>query len=129
MKLVKNEEKYWDFIRILRNHPVVKLGFVRREEITKEQHKKFMSTHGDNYYICLIENTPAGFVGQINDDIRVATHPDFQGKSVGKFMINQLIKRHPAAFAKVKVDNEASFRLFEACGFKKKYYILENNAS
>ena len=29
------------------------------------------------------------------------------------------------AFAKVKIENEASMRLFEACGFKKKYYILE----
>jgi L-amino acid N-acyltransferase YncA len=29
------------------------------------------------------------------------------------------------AFAKVKVDNEASLKLFESCGFKKKFYILK----
>ena len=29
------------------------------------------------------------------------------------------------SIAKVKIDNEASLRLFEACGFKKAYYILE----
>ena len=40
-------------------------------------------------------------------------------------MINKLMKRHPSAFAKVKIENEASMNLFEACGFKKKYYILE----
>lgn len=40
-------------------------------------------------------------------------------------MINELIKFHPDAFEKVKLDNEASIRLFESCGFKKKYYLLE----
>ena len=59
------------------------------------------------------------------DDIRVATHPDFQGKGVGKFMIESLMEAHPLSFAKVKIDNEASLGLFESCGFKRKYYILE----
>ena len=39
--------------------------------------------------------------------------------------INKLVKMYPDAFAKVKVDNESSLKLFESCGFKKKYYILE----
>ena len=52
-------------------------------------------------------------------------HPDFQGKGVGKFMINKLMELNPDAAAKVKVENEASMKLFKACGFKKKYYILE----
>ncbi len=84
-----------------------------------------MSLFGECYYICLIKEKPAGYVGVIDRDIRVATHPDFQGKGVGKFMINQLMEMHSDAFAKVKIDNEASMKLFEACGFKKKYYILE----
>ena len=33
----------------------------------------------------------------------------------------------PNAMFKVKLDNEASVRLFESCGFKKKYYILEKD--
>jgi L-amino acid N-acyltransferase YncA len=32
---------------------------------------------------------------------------------------------HPYAVAKVKLDNNASLKLFEKCGFKKKYYLLE----
>ena len=39
-------------------------------------------------------------------------------------MINQCMNIWPSAFAKVKIDNEASMKLFEACGFTKKYYIL-----
>ena len=63
-------------------------------------------------------------VGVINEDIRVCTHPDHQGKGIGKFMINESYKIWPTAFAKVKLDNKLSIKLFESCGFTKKYYIL-----
>ena len=66
-----------------------------------------------------------GYVGVIEGDIRIATHPDYQGKGVGSFMLNEVMKIHPTAFAKVKMENEASLNLFESCGFKKMYYILE----
>ena len=81
------------------------------------------------FYICLYENKPAGYVGCIDKDIRVAVHPDYQGKGIGSFMINKLMDLEPSAFAKVKITNKASLRLFEKCGFKKKYYILEKDAS
>ena len=71
------------------------------------------------------EHEPVGYVGIIDDDIRVATHPSYQGKGVGTYMINEIMNLNPTAIAKVKVDNEASLKLFETCGFKKKYYILE----
>ena len=72
-----------------------------------------------------MDGNPAGYVGQISDDIRVATHPDYQGKGVGTFMISELMNKFPDSIAKVKIENKASLRLFEKCGFKKKYYILE----
>lgn len=125
MELVQNKYQYWEFIRTLRNHPDVKGGFIQQDEIEQQQHENFMLRYGLFFYVCLIDNQPAGYVGVIDDDIRVATHPDFQGKGVGKFMINQLMEMNPNAFAKVKIDNEASLRLFRSCGFKEKYYILE----
>jgi len=125
MELVQNKPEYWEFIRNLRNHPSVKGGFIQQAEITEEEHEKHMVRFGLFYYVCLVEGQPAGYVGAIDRDIRVATHPDFQGKGVGKFMINQLMEMNSNVFAKVKLENEASLKLFEACGFKKKYYILE----
>jgi len=125
MKLVKNEPRYYEFIRQLRNNEAVKGGFVHQEEITPQQQQIYMKKHSSSYYICLLGETPVGFVGQIGDDIRVATHPDFQGKNIGSFMINELMKKFPSSYAKVKIENEASLKLFEKCGFKKKYYILE----
>lgn len=125
MEFIKNENKYWEFLRQLRNNPIVKKGFIEQDYITKENHLKYMEKYGKNYYICLLDGVPVGYVGVIDRDIRVATHPDYQGQGVAKFMIEKLMEIYPDSFAKVKIKNEASLRLFESCNFKKSYYILE----
>ena len=123
--LIKNTSDYWDFILELRNDPRVKIGFVQQKEISRQDHSMYMQAFGDSFYICLDNDIPIGYIGVIDRDIRVATHPDHQGKGVAKFMVEELMKRHPDSFAKVKLENEASLRLFESCGFKRKFYILE----
>ena len=124
-KLVKNSRDYWDFILELRNDPIVKKGFIQQEQISRKNHSVYMQSFGDSFYICLDKDKPIGYIGVINKDIRVATHPDYQGNGVASFMVREVMKIHPDAFAKVKIENEASLRLFESCGFKKKYFILE----
>ena len=127
LEFVKCHEKYWDFVRDLRND--LREGFISQKDIDKESHYKYMEKYSENYYICLEDHTPVGWVGSMDKDIRVATHPDHQKNGIGKFLINELMIRHPDAFAKVKLDNEASLRLFESCGFKKTYYLLEKIAN
>ena len=125
MVLVKNNYIYWEFIRNLRNLDGVREGFIEQDIIEPEDHQEYMKKYSDCFYICLVDETPAGYVGIIEGDIRVATHPNFQGQGVGKFMINSIMNLNPAACAKIKIDNQASLRLFKSCGFKKKYYLLE----
>ncbi len=127
MKLVSNQIKYWEYIRALRNEQTVKEGFIQQGHISLWKHIRFMLRHGNCYYICLEAGQPVGFVGQIEGDIRVAVEPGHQGKGVGKFMINTMMKKYPNSVAKVKLENEASIKLFESCGFEKKYYILEKD--
>lgn len=124
MELVECSPQYWEFVRVLRNDERVLDGFIKSVHITEEMQQSYMSNHSQFYRIALVDGKPAGYVGVIDDDIRVCTHPDFQGKGVGKFMINKCMEIWPTAFAKVKLDNEASMKLFEACGFTKKFYIL-----
>jgi ribosomal protein S18 acetylase RimI-like enzyme len=124
MELVECTKEYWEFVRVLRNDERVLDGFIKSVHITEEMQQSYMSNYSQFYRIALVDGEPAGYVGVIEDDIRVCTHPDFQGKGVGKFMINKCMEIWPTAFAKVKLDNEASLRLFEACGFTKKFYIL-----
>ena len=125
MELVKCEKKYWEDIRQLRNMEGVKEGFIVQTHIEPRQHQIYMMLNKDFFYVCVDNGEFLGYTGVIGRDIRVATHPNHQRKGVASFMINELMKLHPNAFAKVKLENEASLRLFESCGFKKKYYILE----
>tara|TARA_R110001583_G_scaffold26360_1_gene94985 strand:- start:83 stop:469 length:387 start_codon:yes stop_codon:yes gene_type:complete len=126
MVIVANTPKYWEFIRNLRNMDGVKQGFIRQEKIKKDSHKEYMKKYGDYFYICLDENKPIGYIGLIDNDIRVATIPEYHRKGVGTFMVNELIKICGADIvAKVKINNEASLKLFQRCGFKIKYYLLE----
>lgn len=118
MVIVNCTKEYWEFVRLLRNDERVIDGFIDRIEITKEQQEKYMSSNQHNYRIALVEGKPAGYVGVIEDDIRVCTSPEFQGKGVGKYMINECKKLWPKACAKVKHANLKSHKLFLSCGFQ-----------
>jgi len=124
-KLIKNSKKYWDFIRRLRNHKSNQSGFVEQVNITHLEQEKYMAKHNNDYYICLGDNQPVGFIGVIENDIRVCTDPMHQKRGVGKFMVDEIMKIHPNACAKIIINNTASVALFEKCGFKKKFFILE----
>ena len=126
-RLVKNSPRYWDFIRKLRSDPRVQDGFIEYAQITEEEQRQYMSEYGQHYYVCLYEGVPSGFVGVIDGDIRVCAHPDFQKQGIGTFMINEITKVYPRASAKIKVGNRASVKLFEGCGFEKKYFVLEKS--
>ena len=125
MELVKNEKKYWEFIRELRNMDGVREGFIQQETISRDHHAEYMKKNSTFFYIVLDKDVPICYIGIIDNDIRIATHPDHQGKGAGSFAVNAIMETHPNAFAKVKVENKASLRMFEKCGFKKKYYLLE----
>jgi ribosomal protein S18 acetylase RimI-like enzyme len=120
-----DKQEYHEFIRQLRNDPRVVDGFIQSSYITIEQQKEYMKKYSHCFFVCLIDEEPAGYIGVIDEDIRVATHPDYQKRGVGKFMLEQIKNKFPNALAKIKITNEASLKLFESSGFKIKYYLLE----
>ena len=133
MVIVACSSEYWEFVRELRMDERVIDGFLKTSPITKEQQERYMVDNSKYYRICLVDGKSAGYVGVIEDDIRVCTHPDFQGLGVGKFMINECVKIWPTAYAKVKHGNIASDKLFISCGFEVSdrddnftYYKLKN---
>ena len=126
MYLVRYHLKYREFIRTLRNDKRVKYGFIQQEEISRKSHAIYMDKYWANYFICINENEePLGYIGVINNDIRICTHPDHQKKGVALFMLKEIKNFYPMATAKVKIDNILSQNLFEKAGFKPKYYIYE----
>lgn len=129
MELAFCIEKYWEFVRQLRNDERVLDGFIQNTFITPEMQTQYMKKYSQFYRIALVNQTPAGYVGVIDDDIRVCTHPDFQKLGVGKFMILEIMKIFPNAYAKVKINNDASKNLFKSLGFKENFIIFTKNSN
>lgn len=124
MELVNCIKEYWEFVRILRNDKRVLDGFINSTHITKEMQENYMQDYSQFYRIALWKDQPCGYVGVIEDDIRICTHPNFQGHGIGKFMLKEIIKIYPSAYGKVKIDNTASLNLFSSVGFKEKFIIF-----
>ena len=126
MKLVNCDKNYWDFVRMLRTHPENEIWFYTQSKITSNQQKKFMENNSDNYKICILENTPVGYIGLLNGhEITYCVDPDYKGKGIGTFMVNEILKEGIDAY--VKIDNISSQKVFEKLGFEKQYYYTYKN--
>jgi len=125
LELRKNNKKYWEFIRLLRSDKRVQSGFIEQSTVTRKEQETYMNRYNNNYYVCLCDDIPCGFIGEIDGDIRLCTDPEYQGKGIGSFMIREITKIRPTVFAKIKLDNTSSLRAFEKAGYVKKYYLLE----
>lgn len=117
LALVGNDKKYYEFIRVLRTHKENSKGFIDQVEISENQQNIYMSKYGKNYYIALENDVPVGWVGVVDNDIRICVDPLHKNKGIGRFMLNELMYRHPTAHAKVLLDNKASQNLFLSCQF------------
>ena len=126
LRLVRNEKEYFEFIRTLRNDPVIKSGFINQEEISIEQHQIYMDEHQDSYFICLMGDKPVGYIGVVDDDIRIAVSSNYHSRGIGKFMVLEILKLFPHACAKVKIENIPSQQLFEGLGFTKEFTTYKN---
>lgn len=123
IKKIPNVPSYeWNFIRFLRN--VVKEGFISQHKISEEEHENFMKKNWNSYFIVWDEtrSLPLGFVGVVDNDIRFAIDPYFQGKGIGTELLEFIREAFPKAIGKVKVDNISSNRAFEKAG-----YVVEKN--
>ena len=81
------------------------------------------------HFVCCLNGEPAGYVGVVENDIRIATHPDKQRRGAAAFMLGYMTARFPTARAKIKVENTASLALFANAGFITRYYLLERAAT
>ena len=122
-ELVLCKEEYWEFVRLLRTNPINQEGFFTQAVITPEQQKNFMIHNWSKYKICLADGEPAGYVGLLQGhEITYCVHPNFHGKGVGSFMIEEFSKPYGEVDAYVKIDNVASQKVFEKLGWEKQIY-------
>jgi RimJ/RimL family protein N-acetyltransferase len=117
-KLIKNEKRYYEFIRLLRTDSNNIDGFLEKVSITPQQQESYMEKYSACYFICLENDEPVGFIGVVDDDIRVCTHHLHKKRGVGHFMLKEITKMYPEAKAKILKENVASLKLFERCGYQ-----------
>ena len=129
LEIIRCSKEFWEFVRFLRTHPDTQNGFIQSSSISEIDQIEYMNKNHMNYRICLLDKKPVGYFGVINDDIRICTHPDYQNKGIGLYMLNELNKIWPNAIAKIKAENISSIKLFEKAGFKKTFVFYENNVS
>lgn len=137
MKLEKvSHENDWEIIRAIRNHPE-NCQYFGNQSVNFNEHRMHMIEKQDYYRMCVVEQEGkyvdgvlklcVGFVGVVDNDIRLAILPEFKNMGIGTFMVKEMLKLYPNLCAKVKIENENSLKLFEKLGFKKKYYVLEKS--
>jgi GNAT superfamily N-acetyltransferase len=124
VRVVDNAPTYWEFIRQLRCDPRVQDAFIERASISPEQQVEYMNRHGGRFVVGLVGDSPAGYAGSIDRDIRVCVHPDFQGLGVGRRLIEALLERFPDSVARIKIQNKASIALFTSCGFNEVMVVM-----
>ena len=117
--------EYFEFVRDLRNDDDIKQGFINQEFITKENHAKYMKINAKNYWVAFLNDDPAGYVGVVENDIRLAVAREFSRLGIAEFMLQEIRKLFPSAIAKVKFNNLASKRLFEKCGYEPTFIIYK----
>lgn len=113
--MIPNNQAYWEFIRNLRNSD--REHFVDQKEISREEQTNYMARYNNNYYITLLDNNPVGYLGYIDDDVRIAVTPSSRRLGVGSFMITKFLKKNKKCKAKVLNSNNASLTLFSSLGF------------
>ena len=122
-ELVEISSEFFEFVRRLRTDPRNSDSFINNSEITLQNQIDYMEQHLNDYFICLSEQTPVGFIGVVKGDIRLAVDHDFRNRGVATFMVKEISKLFPGASAKIKTSNVASIALFESVGFERKFYI------
>lgn len=117
LKMVDNCLEYYEFIRILRTHPENTAGFIEQVQITRSQQEAYMEKNGDKFFICLLDDSiPVGYIGVIDNDIRVCTSPQYKQLGIGKFMLRFIKKNYPLARGRILINNVASQKLFSSVG-------------
>ena len=114
--MVKNEDQYFDFIRRLRIDPDNIKGFLDQVYISPEQQKLYMSKYKDCFHVCLCNTIPVGYIGIVDNDIRICTRSDFKNKGVGTFMLTYVRDNFPMATGKILKNNLISKKLFDKVG-------------
>ena len=138
MELVNCSKKYRNFVRLLRTDKRIIRNFVDQSTISEMQQVTFMNSNSEFFKICLIDDSPVGYIGLIGErknEITLCVIPEKSNLGIGSYMLSRVQKlNNKPLTAKVKKDNISSSKVFLKNGFKEHkkgktfiHYIYEND--
>lgn len=122
----KNNPIYFEFIRNLRNHPIIKQGFLNQAYISKAAHSDYMHSYANSYYICLFDERPVGYIGIVKNDLRLAVQIEYQSKGVATFMLKKIMEISTDFDVLIKSDNIKSINFFSKHAFVRRGSIVKD---
>ena len=125
LKFVDCSYIYWEFVRNLRNNPLVVKGFIDQNYIEISKHQNYMTRKSSAFTVVLESGEPVAYYRVIHNDISFCVHPDYQCKGIGSTILNRIIKKFPDSYGKVKSGNDASSKAFCNAGYKETYVIYK----
>jgi len=106
------------YVFSLRNLASDRELYLSTKRISLLQHLSFWLRYWHCYSICWAGSTRIGYCGIVKDDFRFAVEPKYRGKGFGKNIIKVNIDFLRGKLVRVKKENKASLKSFEANGFK-----------
>lgn len=92
-------------------------AFSNSHLLTCEEHAKFMHLHHSTYRLAFYKTTLVGFIGQVDQDLRLGVSPLWKRKGVGRFMVKNFCRLYPKITVKVKRSNSPSLEFFKSLGW------------
>ena len=129
LKSVTNSDVKFLFDLLKERNSYVNISHKRMP--TYSQHTKFIKSKPySKWYIILKSKEKIGSIYlSKNDEIGIFLSKKFQGKNVGNFALNELIKKNPRKrfLANVSPKNKKSMGFFKKNGFKLIQYTFEKS--
>ena len=131
LKSVTNSDVKFLFDLLKERNPRVNIS--HKKMPTYKQHTKFIESKPySKWYIILKSKQKIGSIYlSKNDEIGIFLSKKFQGKNVGNFALNELMKKNPRKrfLANVSPKNKKSMEFFKKNGFKLIQYTFEKSGS
>ena len=131
LKSVTNSDVKFLFDLLKERNPRVNIS--HKKMPTYNQHRKFIKSKPySKWYIILKSKQKIGSIYlSKNDEIGIFLSKKFQGKNVGNFVLNELMKKNPRKrfLANVNPKNKKSMEFFKKNGFKLIQYTFEKSGS
>jgi hypothetical protein len=111
----------WEDIRQIRN--AHRFRFQQTDVIDAATHRSFMQKHWSTYRVAVAvdhngdSERVIGFIGQVQGDVRIGSHPEYLRIGVGKYMLRCLLRDNPDVTLKARRENHACLALTRSFGY------------